>query len=265
MNKCKDLIIKENCIIKGSLSINDSVNINYSLVANGNTNVDNIIANSLSVNTLITNNIINSTLSVPELHSNNINISGTISLSNDATINSLNCNNATINGNLSIATNLSVLNNSTIYNLYAQTMSTGIIYTKGLINTINRSSLISNSDASPLTISAIDSGAVFGITKTNGVITIVLPVPQAGIRYKFLFLVAPPNNIITFSYNSINTGYFSGNYINGTNVINNFILDRTTIIFSASANIGDWIEFEGIDSTHYVVNAVCLSNVISFT
>lgn len=264
MNKCKDLIIKENCIIKGSLSVNDSVNVNYSLIANGTTNVDNIIANSLSVDTLLTNNIINTTLSVPEMHSNNINISGTISLSNDATINSLNCTNATINGNLSIANNLSVLNNSTVYNLSAQTMSTSIIYTKGLINTISRSSLISNTDISPLSISAIDSGAVFGITKTNGTLSIVLPVPQAGIRYKFVFIVVP-NNIITFSYTGGAGTYFSGNYINGTNVVNNNIVNKTTIIFSATPNIGDWIEFEGIDATHYVVNIVCLTSKVSYT
>lgn len=264
MNKCKDLIIKENCIIKGSLSINDSVNVNYSLVANGSTNVDNIIANSLSVDTLITNNIINSTLSVPEIHSNNINISSTISLSNDATINSLNCTNATINGNLSIANNLSVLNNSTAYNLSAQTMSTSIIYTKGLINTISRSSLISNTDTTPLTISSSDSGAIFGITKTNGIINIVLPVPQVGIRYKFIFIVVP-NNAITFSYAGGAGTYFSGNYIYGTNVTNKYILDKTTIIFLGISNIGDWIEFEGIDSTHYVVNIVSLSNTVTAT
>jgi hypothetical protein len=91
-----------------------------------------------------------------------------------------------------------------------------------------------------------DSGGVFSVAKTSPY-AITLPTPAQGIRFKFLILDTGAN-AVTFS--SGGAHLFGQIQEAGTVPI---AMTGTTLSAAASGSVGDWLEFEGIDATHYLV------------
>lgn len=104
--------------------------------------------------------------------------------------------------------------------------------------------------AAARTLTAADSGGCFSVAKT-GAYTVTLPAPLQGLRFKFMVLDTGAN-VVTFAS--------SGANVYGMLNINNVLtqVNAVTNVLSASAgSIGDWLEFVGIDSTHYLVVGAC--------
>lgn len=104
--------------------------------------------------------------------------------------------------------------------------------------------------AAARTMTAADSGGTFTVAKT-GVYTVTLPVAAQGLKYKFL-IIDNGNNVVTFTA--------TGPRCYGTLNINNTLTQvaaQTNILSAAVAGVGDWIEFEGIDATHWLVTGAC--------
>ena len=100
------------------------------------------------------------------------------------------------------------------------------------------------------TLTAADSGGTFSVAKTSAY-TVTLPAPLQGLRFKFLILDAGAN-VVTFAS--------SGANVFGMLNINNVLTQvngSTNVLSAATASIGDWLEFVGIDSTHYLVTGGC--------
>lgn len=96
-----------------------------------------------------------------------------------------------------------------------------------------------------------DSGCCFSIAKTSAY-AITLPTPAQGIRFKFLVLDTGAN-IVTISNGSAHLmGTVS---VNNTNVA----MTGTTLSLASGGSVGDWVEFEGIDATHYLVTGACIA------
>ena len=96
------------------------------------------------------------------------------------------------------------------------------------------------------TLTARDSGGVFSVAKTSAY-AIALPTPAQGLRFKFMML---------------DTGAFAVTISNGSAHLFGQIQEAgtipiamtgTTITCVATQAVGDWLEFEGIDATHYLV------------
>lgn len=97
------------------------------------------------------------------------------------------------------------------------------------------------------TLTAADSGGVFSVAKTSAY-AITLPTPAQGLRFKFLILDTGAN-IVTISDGS---AHLYGNICEaGTAPV--AIAGSTTLSCASGGSIGDWVEFEGIDATHYLV------------
>lgn len=96
------------------------------------------------------------------------------------------------------------------------------------------------------TLTAADSGGVFSVAKTSAY-AITLPTPAQGLKFKFLILDTGAN-AVTFSDGAAHL--FGQIQEAGTAPI---AMTGTTITAAASQNVGDWLCFEGIDATHYLV------------
>lgn len=96
-----------------------------------------------------------------------------------------------------------------------------------------------------------DSGGIFSVAKASAY-AITLPTPSQGIIFKFLVLDTGAN-IVTISDGSAHL--FGQASINSINVV----MVGTTISLASGGSIGDWISFEGIDATHYIVTGASLA------
>jgi hypothetical protein len=95
------------------------------------------------------------------------------------------------------------------------------------------------------TLALNDSQGIFSVAKTSAY-AITLPTPAQGINYKFLVIDTGENNV------TISNG--SAHLYGACNVNNTLIaMTGTTITLAASQTIGDWVQIEGIDATHYLV------------
>jgi hypothetical protein len=115
-------------------------------------------------------------------------------------------------------------------------------YEKGLVAKSSTSSAI---DAAT-TLSASDSGGVFTVAKTSAY-AVTLPTPAQGLYFKFMIL---------------DTGAFAVTFSNGSAHLFGQIQEAgtvpiamtgTTLTAVATQAVGDWLCFEGIDATHYLV------------
>lgn len=101
------------------------------------------------------------------------------------------------------------------------------------------------------TLTAADSGGVFSVAKTSAY-AITLPTPAQGLRFKFMVLDTGAN-IVTISNGSA--------HLMGAVSINNVstAMTGTTLGLASGGSVGDWVEFEGIDATHYLVTGACIA------
>lgn len=96
-----------------------------------------------------------------------------------------------------------------------------------------------------------DSGGCFSIAKTSAY-AITLPTPAQGLKFKFLILDTGAN-IVTISNGSAHLfGIVSVNNVN-------IAMTGTTLSLASGNSVGDWVEFEGIDATHYLVTGACIA------
>ena len=110
-------------------------------------------------------------------------------------------------------------------------------------------SVNSSTDAaisSATTLTGADSGGVFSLAKTSAY-AVTLPTPAQGYSFKFLVLDTG-NFAVTFSDGSAHL--YGQIQEAGTIPI---AMTGTTITAVAVQSVGDWIHFEGIDATHYLV------------
>jgi hypothetical protein len=101
------------------------------------------------------------------------------------------------------------------------------------------------------TLTSADSGGCFSIAKT-GAYAITLPTPAQGMRFKFLVLDTGAN-IVTISDGAAHL-YGAVSVANVSTA-----MTGTTISLASGNSVGDWIEFEGVDSTHYLVTGACIA------
>lgn len=91
-----------------------------------------------------------------------------------------------------------------------------------------------------------DSGGIFSVAKTSAY-AITLPTPAQGIKFTFLILDTGAN-AVTFSDGA---AHLFGNICEAGTVP--IAMTGTTLTAAASGSVGDWLTFEGIDATHYLV------------
>lgn len=136
----------------------------------------------------------------------------------------------------------------------AGTLSTQI--NNGLQVTSKTPAAITADGTTALTVA--DSGGVFSITiGTNTTMAITLPTPAQGLNFKFVRLDSTAHACTV----SDGSTHLYGNFLDTgavTYCTVNQVNNQTTMSFVASGSIGDWMSFEGIDSTHYLVNGGCL-------
>jgi hypothetical protein len=118
---------------------------------------------------------------------------------------------------------------------------------KGFVAKSNRAAAITGAD----TLTADDSGGVFSVAKTSAY-AITLPTPAQGLRFKFMVLDTGAN-AVTIAAGS--------NMLWGAVNVNNTLtaMTGTTLSLASGGSIGDWVEFEGIDATHYLVTGACIA------
>jgi hypothetical protein len=106
------------------------------------------------------------------------------------------------------------------------------------------------------TLTSADSGGVFSVAKTSAY-AITLPTAAAGLKFKFMVLDTGAN-AVTISSGAAHlygvadvagTPVIMGSGANGT----------TTLSLVATGGVGDWVSFEGIDATHYLVSGACVT------
>ena len=122
-----------------------------------------------------------------------------------------------------------------------------VIASKGFLAKSNRAAAITTTD----TLTADDSGGIFSVAKTSAY-AITLPTPQQGLMFKFMVLDTGAN-IVTISNGSA--------HLFGTVSVNNVstAMTGTTLSLASGGSVGDWVQFEGIDSTHYLVTGACIA------
>ena len=105
-------------------------------------------------------------------------------------------------------------------------------------------------------LTAADSGGVFSVAKTSAY-AITLPTPAQGLKFRFMVLDAGANAVTISSgaatlfgvADVAGTPVIMGTGANGT----------TTLTLVATGGIGDWVSFEAIDATHYLVTGACVT------
>ena len=105
--------------------------------------------------------------------------------------------------------------------------------------------------ATTRTLTSADSGGVFTVAKTSAY-AITLPTPAQGLTFKFMVLDTGAN-AVTISNGSA--------HLFGAVAVNNVAtaMTGTTLSLASGGSIGDWVEFEGIDATHYLVTGACIA------
>lgn len=100
-------------------------------------------------------------------------------------------------------------------------------------------------------LTAADSGGTFTVAKTSAY-AITLPTPAQGLRYKFVVLDTGANAVTISDGSAHLLGTVS---INNTNTA----MTGTTLTLASGGSVGDWVEFEGISATKYLVTGACIA------
>lgn len=100
-------------------------------------------------------------------------------------------------------------------------------------------------------LTAADSGGIFSVAK-SGAYAITLPTPAQGIRFKFLVLDTGANAVTITDGAAHLMGVVSVNNVN-------VAMTGTTLSLVSAGSVGDWVEFCGIDATHYLVTGACIA------
>lgn len=100
-------------------------------------------------------------------------------------------------------------------------------------------------------LTAADSGGVFSVAKTSAY-AITLPTPAQGLKFKFMVLDTGAN-AVTISNGSAHL-YGVVSVANAATA-----MTGTTLSLASAGSVGDWVEFEGIDATHYLVTGACIA------
>ena len=105
--------------------------------------------------------------------------------------------------------------------------------------------------AAARTLTAADSGGVFTVAKTSAY-AITLPTPAQGLYFKFMVLDTGAN-AVTISDGSA--------HLFGVVSINNVstAMTGTTLTLASAGSVGDWVCFEGISATQYLVTGACIA------
>ncbi len=105
--------------------------------------------------------------------------------------------------------------------------------------------------AAARTLTAADSGGIFTVAKT-GVYTITLPTPAQGLNFKFLILDTGANIVTILADGAFCLGMLTEAGATPT------AMTGTTILATSGQVAGDWLQIEGIDSTHWLVTGSTL-------
>ncbi len=101
------------------------------------------------------------------------------------------------------------------------------------------------------TLTAADSGGIFSVAKTSAY-AIALPTPAQGIRFKFMVL---DTGAFAVTISNASAHLFGLVSVGNTNTA----MTGTTLSLVATGAVGDWVEFCGIDATHYLVTGACIT------
>lgn len=105
-------------------------------------------------------------------------------------------------------------------------------------------------------LTVADSGGVFSVAKTSAY-AITLPTPAQGLKFRFMVLDA---GAFAVTISSGAATLFGVADVAGTPVImGTGAIGTTTLSLVATGGIGDWVSFEGIDATRYLVTGACVT------
>lgn len=102
---------------------------------------------------------------------------------------------------------------------------------------------------------ASESGTTYGLSLAAGY-AVLLPTPQAGLWYRFVVHVAPTGS---YTITATSDGTAAANILYGPlhsgagDAAGNAAAEDVITIVLNSAVIGDWVEVECLDSTHWAV------------
>jgi hypothetical protein len=100
-------------------------------------------------------------------------------------------------------------------------------------------------------LTTADSGGTFSVAKTSAY-AITLPTPAQGVRFKFMVLDTGANAVTISDGSAHLKGVVSVNNVN-------IAMTGTTLSLASAGSVGDWVEFEGIDATTYLVTGACIA------
>jgi hypothetical protein len=118
--------------------------------------------------------------------------------------------------------------------------------------------------AAAVTLTSANSGKVFMVSEVGADYTITLPTVSAGLRYKFFLDATTGAKSITVSAPKANSIF--GTYTSGGGAVTAGRIDaKTSIIFSKTAVVGDYIELVGLSANKWSAVAVsAVKDAITF-
>jgi len=142
------------------------------------------------------------------------------------------------------ATDFQVQNDSAvaILTVTPESASGGTVSAQGLV----AKSVTAAAITTTRTLTAADSGGVFSVAKTSAY-AITLPTPAQGITFKFMAL---DTGAFAVTISDGSAHLFGQIQEAGTTPI---AMTGTTLSMVATQAVGDWLFFQGIDATHYLV------------
>jgi hypothetical protein len=136
-----------------------------------------------------------------------------------------------------------------------ETLTTGLSQNHTQTVTANKGLIAKSTQAAAITttrtLTAADSGGVFSVAKTSAY-AITLPTPEQGLYFKFVVLDTGAN-MVTISDGAA--------HLLGVVSINNVstAMTGTTLSLASGGSVGDWVEFQGISATQYLVTGACIA------
>jgi hypothetical protein len=101
-------------------------------------------------------------------------------------------------------------------------------------------------------LTSADSGGIFSVAKT-GVYTITLPTPAQGISFKFMVLDTGANVVTILADGAFCDGMLTEAGATPT------AMTGTTLLLTSGQSVGDWVQYEGISSTQWLVTGSTLA------
>lgn len=101
------------------------------------------------------------------------------------------------------------------------------------------------------TLTAADSGGVFSVAKTSAY-AITIPTPAQGLDFTLMVLDTGANAVTVSNGSAHLFGVASVNNVSTA-------MTGTTLTLASAGAVGDWVRFQGIDATHYLVTGACIN------